>query len=58
METLQLHVHVNVHVMCMLQDGQTALYIASKEGHIAVVKLLLELSADVSISDKVLYMSY
>ena len=36
-----------------LQDGQTPLFIASRKGHIAVVKPLLQMFADVSISKKV-----
>ena len=36
-----------------LQDGETPLYIASWKGHIAVVQLLLQMCADVSISKKV-----
>ena len=36
-----------------LQDGQTPLYIASWKGHIAVVLLLLQTFADVSISKTV-----
>ena len=39
--------------MLYLQDGMTPLYIASKEGHIDVVQLLLQMFADVSISEKV-----
>ena len=42
---LLIHVHV--------QDGATPLYIASWRGHGAVVKLLLEQHADVSISKTV-----
>ena len=44
---LLIHVHV--------QDGMTPLYIASRKGHGAVVKLLLEQHADVSISKTVSY---
>ena len=36
-----------------VQDGETPLYIASWNGHGAVVKLLLEQHADVSISKTV-----
>ena len=36
-----------------IQNGQTPLYIASTDGHGAVVKVLLEDNADVSISEMV-----
>ena len=45
-----------IMIMCLLihvQDGRTPLYIASGKGHGAVVKLLLEQHADVSISKTV-----
>ena len=37
----------------MTQKGLTALWIASKEGHVTVVRLLLENGADVNITDEV-----
>jgi hypothetical protein len=37
-----------------LQDGETPLYIASRKGHGAVVKLLLQGHADASICMKVI----
>ena len=36
-----------------LQDGRTALYQASKNGHLAAVQLLLQRHADVSLCDEV-----
>ena len=41
--------------MIHVQDGRTALYIASWKGHGAVVQLLLQLNADINISKKVLF---
>ena len=37
------------------QEGVTALYYASQEGHVTVVRLLMEIGADFNICNKVLY---
>ena len=50
----ELLYHDNV-LLIHVQDGMTPLYIASRKGHGAVVKLLLEQHADVSISKTVSY---
>ena len=39
--------------MVMIQDGRTALWIASRNSHVTVVRLLLEKGADGNICDKV-----
>ena len=36
-----------------LQDGSTALLVASQEGHFRVVRMLLEVKADINIKDNV-----
>ena len=41
------------HLCIYIQDGCTALYLASQEGHVAVIQLLLQRHADVSICAEV-----
>ena len=41
--------------MVMTQKGETALYFASQEGNVTVVRLLMENGADVNIRNKVPY---
>ena len=49
--------HVQCSVVCSLQNGDTPVNIASWKGHTAVVKLLIENGADISICDKVHHIS-
>ena len=50
--------HVQCSVVCSLQSGDTPVNIASWSGHTAVVQLLIENGADISICDEVLYSCY
>ena len=45
--------HVLCSVVCSLQRGDTPVNIASFEGHAAVVQLLIENGADISICEEV-----
>ncbi len=44
--------------MCCLQDGSTALHVAAREGHDALIPLLLQAGADANATDKVISMSH
>ena len=44
-----IHLFINGVSMVMTQKGVTALYFTSQEGHVTVVRLLLEKGADVNI---------
>ena len=46
--------HVTIH----LQDGATALYIASVEGHVKTVKLLVEAGASLDVQKNVSWYQY
>lgn len=45
------------HTYYFMQDGRTALYIATQEGHEDIVRLLLEAKADPDVQDEVLTFS-
>ena len=50
------HLQETEHVLIIhVQNGKTALYIASCEGHMEIVQLLLQKHADVSIFKTVYY---
>ena len=40
-------------ILLSLQEGVSAVYLASSEGHVAAVKLLLEKGPDLSLCDEV-----
>ena len=43
----------SVVTMAMTQNGVTALNLASQEGHVTIVRLLLEKEAEVNLCDEV-----
>ena len=45
--------YIVVHYSLCIQDGTTALYMASKNEHVAVVKSLLKAKADLTLEDEV-----
>ena len=48
------NVHCDLHTLSSdLQDGITALYLASANGHVKIVELLLQLCADTNICSEV-----
>lgn len=49
-----------IHLSCilLLQDGETPLLRATQKKHTAIVSLLLEKGASVSVADKVSYLNH
>ena len=43
------------HVIMNLQEGDTALYLASQEGHVTIVQLLVESGASLDVQRNVCY---
>ena len=43
-----------MHIV-VIQDGETALYLASNNGHVEVVQQLLQYNANVNVKTKVRY---
>ena len=54
MHTLILEFMYVLTILSPLQNGSTALFIASQNGHTAVVKLLLEAKAKPDVPDEVM----
>ena len=52
-DNISSKINLSMVSMVMIQNGVTAIYFASREGHMTVVRLLLEKGADVNICDKV-----
>ena len=51
---LCLHVWIMYHCsLCVQTAGQSALFIAAKEGHVKIAKILVSGGADVDLKDKV-----
>jgi hypothetical protein len=45
-------------LVMMMQDGRTALMMAANNGHLEVVRLLLEKDADIQAKDEVSYVLF
>ena len=60
--TAQIHLNLFLSILLLrsliLQDGQTALFIASRKGHDEVVKILLRAKADLNLQANVSSCTY
>lgn len=48
--------HTNVLDDITVQDGNTALHVSSKYGHVGAAQVLIEAHTDIDLQDKVMYM--